>query len=475
MVSNKMKKKTSDNKIDLKNIILIIFLGLVFFSSKSMAATPSTAGILDSALSSYSDIANTWANIMVSSASWLFWGLVLISMVWTYGMMALRQADAKEFFAETIRFFGTTGFFWWILKNGPAIAESIINTMKMIGGQAAGTDDKLSPSGIVDIGIRIFFNVIDNLSTLTPIDDICGLVLGGIILYILTRIGVNMLILLISGWILAYGGVFFLGFGGARWTSDIAINYYKTILGLGTQLMGMILIIGIGTSFINKFVSAGSNVDIKQMAGMFVAAIVIFELTEKIPPMLAGIVSGGAIGGSGIGGAAIAGAAGMAMAAATTGGTAVKAGASQIAGGASALKAAFQSAQQSMASGSGGNGLSGSIGTAGKFAADMGSSLAKGLGDVVKNNASSSMDSMKENIGQTFGGKMASAIRNSGSSGDSEGSESSAKDNSNKENSSSQSNFSGDGLSAGSNTPNNGTENLSKNEEVVDFVNKGRR
>ncbi|MGS0066676.1 type IV secretion system protein, partial [Escherichia coli] len=33
-------------------------------------------------------------------------------------------------------------------------------------------------------------------------------------------------------WILLYAGVFFLGFGGSRWTSDMAINYYKTVLGL---------------------------------------------------------------------------------------------------------------------------------------------------------------------------------------------------------------------------------------------------
>src|SRR5690554_3583622 len=44
-------------------------------------------------------------------ASWLFWTLVVISMVWTFGMMALRKADIGEFFAEFTRFTITTGFF----------------------------------------------------------------------------------------------------------------------------------------------------------------------------------------------------------------------------------------------------------------------------------------------------------------------------------------------------------------------------
>ena len=42
-----------------------------------------------------------------------------------------------------------------------------------------------------------------------------------------------------------YGGVFFLGFGGSRWTSDIAISYYKHILATGAELMVIPLLIRI--------------------------------------------------------------------------------------------------------------------------------------------------------------------------------------------------------------------------------------
>jgi type IV secretion system protein TrbL len=69
-----------------------------------------------------------------------------------------------------------------------------------------------------------------------------------IILVVLTLVGVNMLLLLISGWILAYAGSFFLGFGGSRWTSDMAITYFKTVLGVGAQLFAMVLLVGIGKS-----------------------------------------------------------------------------------------------------------------------------------------------------------------------------------------------------------------------------------
>ncbi|WP_177168777.1 hypothetical protein [Nitrosovibrio sp. Nv6] len=45
----------------------------------------------------------------------------------------------------------------------------------------------------------------------------------------LAPISVDMLLLLIAGWILAYARIFFLDFG-VRWTSDMASNYYKTVV-----------------------------------------------------------------------------------------------------------------------------------------------------------------------------------------------------------------------------------------------------
>jgi type IV secretory pathway TrbL component len=44
-------------------------------------------------------------------------------------------------------------------------------------------------------------------------------------------------------------------FGGSKWTSDIAINYLRTVLSIGIQLFTMTLIIGIGQSFIDQYFS----------------------------------------------------------------------------------------------------------------------------------------------------------------------------------------------------------------------------
>ena len=89
---------------------LPLFLCLALVSAQACAAIDN-AGILDNVLARYSAAASAWGAIIVTRATWLFWTLTLISMVWTFGMMALRKADLGEFFAEFVRFTIFTGFF----------------------------------------------------------------------------------------------------------------------------------------------------------------------------------------------------------------------------------------------------------------------------------------------------------------------------------------------------------------------------
>lgn len=506
-------------------------LMLLLYSAAASAA-PMDTNILDSVLAKYQAAATTWGSVMVNYASWLFWGLALISMVWTFGMMALKNAGIQEALAEIVRFFAVLGFFWWILSNGPAIADSIVKSMWMIGAKAIGQATDFTPGGVVQIGFDIFFKVLDQSSVWSPVDSACGILIATIILAVLALVGVNLLLLFVSAWVLIYGGVFFLGFGGGRWTQDIAINYYKTVLGIGAQIMAMLLLIGIGKSFVDQYyagMSAGAN--LKELGVMFVVALFLLYLTNKVPPLIGGIVGGGG-GAGGIGGfgaGAALGAAGMAAAAAATGGAMVMAGASNMAGGASALKAAFSQAQQHMAEGAGmfsggGGGSSGGSGgglgggsssggsggfmsamnTAGRFAADMGANLAKGAGAVAKDKAANMMDAASQRVGQTTGGKIASEINNPGStsqarqdrqdvaqadsmreglraqeardliaeqSGGDTGSVQQPSSAGGQSQGGSQESFAGDSLSASK----GGSQSASVNEEVADFVNKGKK
>lgn len=363
---------------------LSVFLLLTLIAAPAVAAIDS-AGILDNVLARYSTAAATWGTIITTRATWLFWTLTLISMVWTFGMMAVRKADIGEFYAEFLRFTIFTGFFWWLLQNGPTFAASIMQSLRQVGAEATGLGNNLAPSGIVDIGFDIFYKVLDKSTVWSPIDTAIGMVMSGAILIVFALIGVNMLLLLISGWILAYAGVFFLGFGGSRWTSDMAVGYFKTVLNIAAQLFTMILLVGIGKSFVDQYYSSMSGgIVLKELAVMLVVAVVLMALVNKVPGLI-GSLAGGHTGslGAGFGAGAAVGAAMMGAAAVATAGAAIAAGATGLAGGAQALMAAYSKA--SAAEGAGGGAASALAdamggGTSGD-ASGGDSSLAAAMGD----------------------------------------------------------------------------------------------
>jgi type IV secretory pathway TrbL component len=99
----------------------LIAVTLMLYSA-SAAAQLTNEGMLDQVVTAFATRAASWQGAITAAATWLFWVLVMISMVWTGGMMALRGAGIQEFFSEFVRFIMFTGFYWWLLISGPAVA-----------------------------------------------------------------------------------------------------------------------------------------------------------------------------------------------------------------------------------------------------------------------------------------------------------------------------------------------------------------
>ena len=339
----------------LLSTLLLIFLSTKAFAELAYIDPATNQSVLDQVVQKFWTKVKSWQNVVQAAAERLFWTLVLISMVWTFGMMLLRKADIADFFAEFTRFIIFTGFYFWLLTNavsGHNIAGTIIDSMQQLGGTAAGLPSGASHASIMHTGILIWSQATNSLTFMQPMDSLIGFVISLIILIILTVIAVNMLLLLISGWVLMYAGIFFLGFGGARWTSDIAINYFKTVLGVGIQLFVMLLIVGIGSDLLSSFYAKmGKNVlNYEELAVMLIFTIAFFVLISRLPLLLAGIITGSSIGSNaGIGSYS----AGGFMAAAGTAAAVVSYGGTLAAGrltaarsaGADALRSAIEKGQ----------------------------------------------------------------------------------------------------------------------------------
>ena len=332
-------------------LLVLCSIIITLFSSETMAAV-SSSNILSGVTNQFQTQAAAWGGIITGYATWLFWTLGTISLVWTGGTLVLKRADIGEFFAELIRFCLFFGFFLWLLQNAASIGTAIINSMIMIGANASQSG-ATNPSAVMDIGFQIFYKVMQQTSVWSPVDSFIGAVIAGIILICIALIAANMTIMLCSAWMLLYGGIFFLGFGGSRWTSEIALHYYKTLLGVAVSLMVMVLMVGIAQSIVTTYYNQMSiGIQVSEIATIMVVSVILLLLIHRMPGLISGVITGATIGHSGIGafsaGAAV-GAASVAAATAATAGAVTAEGAKNVSGGGQALKAAFQSAQQNMA------------------------------------------------------------------------------------------------------------------------------
>jgi type IV secretion system protein TrbL len=286
-------------------IALILLLAVFVLAPDAHAQTANVQGVVDALLAKYKSAGQAWTGTIQSAATKFFWLLAAISLGWTCISMAIKQSDLVEIVAELCRFIMFTGFFFWLLLNGATFANAIITSLRQIGGDAAGTGQAIYPGKLINLGMQVYQQTLTHVNWLQPESIVAPIIIAVIILIVCALIAVNMMLLLCAAWIVLYAGLIFLGFGGCRWTSDMAINYYRTVLGVGVSLMTMQLIIGIGVQFLQDLVASTSqNLDAGQLGILMCATIILAVISHRLPHMVAGMVVGGghngAIGGVGM-------------------------------------------------------------------------------------------------------------------------------------------------------------------------------
>jgi type IV secretion system protein VirB6/type IV secretion system protein TrbL len=261
--------------------------------------------------------------IIVGAAKYLFWSLATISLVWTMTTILLRRADFGELFLELIRFIIFTGLFYWLLEKASGekgFIYNIFDSFKQMG-RASGENGGLNGAadGLINTGLDVFYRVIDQAQNTETNDTLILAGMSLVILSALTLVAAQMVLVVIMAWMLAYGGIFLLGFGGARWTSLIAINYYKHAVAVGIALLALLSLMYVGYDFLVGIAKPliqvnGTAVDYVDLANMFVVALIMAVLGIKLPSLLYTLVTGSPLG-------LLAGTASMAGTAIITGGS----------------------------------------------------------------------------------------------------------------------------------------------------------
>lgn len=310
-----------------KNITLFVALILAAVLFFIIDTSINVAVAADSASNFHTDILNeislkfkteatTWASKLEKYALTLFWILASISLTWTAIELALKHAEFGEIIGELAKYILFTGLFAFFLQQGPNIANTIFETFAKLGGIGTGLPSgaygipTMSPSDIVDVGLDFFTTVTADLSwfSFDAFSSLIQEVIAIVFFIFCLIIAIKVLIQLISLWCYMYAGAFLLGFGGCRWTRDIAINYFKGVLQASVKYFAMLFIVAIMNSLMTSLIKDMSFEEPVATLQALALPIMFFLIMETVPDMIAGIASGTFAFSSGPAASAVAGA-----------------------------------------------------------------------------------------------------------------------------------------------------------------------
>jgi type IV secretion system protein TrbL len=338
----------------------VAVVALLFLSAAPAHAGLSTTSVTDAIVGKFQTAAAQWEPAILGAATTLFRDLAIISLVVTLAFLALKRAELGEIVAELIRYTLFTGFWYWILQNGPAFFQLIVRSLWQLGGQASGAAQGLSVSTVVNLTLQIYRMDAGQMSLFNMADSFMACFLGILVLILGTIMAANLIRVMCSAWIVAYGGAIVLGFGGCRWTSDVAAAYLRAALAIGLKVMTLALVTGLGISFLQSVINlqgagAAPKVAVGDLALLTIAMGILTILAVSLPGTVASLATGGGHAGQGIGmlGAGTAWMAAQFAGRMTSGGANQK-GQGQDGGKTSAVENAVRSAENTISGTNGG-------------------------------------------------------------------------------------------------------------------------
>jgi type IV secretion system protein TrbL len=353
-----------------------------------------------------------WSEVIRVYAIRLFLLLAAIDFGWLCANFIFEKKELEDMVYSVAKKLMTLSFFFFLLMSSNTWIPQVINSFAKIGKEASGTNVS-TPDGIAANGFDAAIGVFQIMGDLD---------LGEQLVAVLPAVGMALLIFLAFLWTAAQllvaqiessiaigAGIILMGFGGSRWTTDMATKYKQYVVATGVKLMLMYIIVGTGATLFDDIKLVRGEQFLSSMLVAAGSALMYAFLATKVPAMASGMMSGspsmsaGDLMGAAIGaGAAIAGlgAAGAAMG---------KAGAGALGGGAAAATGVGQALgaglQSGMDMGKSGAGLAAhALGEVGSHGLGMASGA---IGDRLAGGSAG----FGEMVANSTGGRIATSIQ----------------------------------------------------------------
>ncbi len=268
----------------MKILLLLIFPLLLLADVSTNNQAQGLLTIFDTAKSA-------WIAAVVPFAIRLFWLLVTIDWVWTFGVLLLKGTEISEILATVIQKILIIGFFLALFQY-----TTWLDTIPQSFGQLADTINalpkKITPDTILEQGFNIVDTVWGSTSWFSNPGDSIGLMIAGlVILFAFIIMTAMFFTVIVKLYLLIVGAYFILALGGLSYTRTIGINALVAVFKAGVELFFIKLLLGFSLNTITTMAAnvATDNSSIMAMIGI---SILIAALVSMVSGLADSLVSG---------------------------------------------------------------------------------------------------------------------------------------------------------------------------------------
>lgn len=258
-------------------------------------------GILDQVTQEFLTAFRSDSHAITAAAKSLFFKLALIQLTVSALWMALTGESLQRLLIRFVQLSASFGVFYACIKTGGQWIPDIINGFIELG-QTGGVSS-VDPSSVVDQGLSLagaLLQAFFNWGLLAhPFVSLVGAIVCIAIVILYGLLAAELAIVLIKSYVLISFSSLFFAFGGSELTRSMSVQYFKTVLGIGLQLMTLYFLMGVGQHVGEQWVGmtqvASEHHELMPMLVILTGVILYYMIVKNVPTFIANLAGVGGL------------------------------------------------------------------------------------------------------------------------------------------------------------------------------------
>lgn len=234
----------------------------------------------------------SWTPLIKTACLWVFWTLVVIDLVWTFGLKALSGFEFGEFVATLIKKVMYIGIFL-LLFNTDQWLQIIFNSFSQLATSVNNGID-VKPDNILENAFQIVLIILKSMSLTSPGESFFKVIIGILILVAFAFMAVDLLIVYLKFFLMNVIVFFALALGGLSHFKQIGLNPIMTAIKVGVELFMVQGLMSLCINSIkNSFDQLSTEITFGLCLAIFITALIFAFILVMIPGTIEAIFNGG--------------------------------------------------------------------------------------------------------------------------------------------------------------------------------------